>query len=189
MAGEIFDKDPKTKTRTPVPEKTDCRILIDGSSAKWGSTITAENFLPAPQPGRFQTYVSSGDQTTMIAAGLRHEDIQKKYTFRVRDGHAEDELQFDLNRTTRVIKSDTLTVGENQKVTVINDQNVEVNNDQTVQVFGKLRKVEAINIAETAVNTIYVKAGTELILEGPGGNMIKIDSSGVTIQGVVVKIN
>jgi len=189
MADEVFREDCITRTRTPVPEKTDCRIHIDGSSAKWGSTITAENFLPAPQPGRFQTYVSCGDQTTMIAAGLRHEDIQKKYTFRVRDGHAEDELQFDLNRTTRVIKSDTLTVGENQKVTVINDQNVVVENNQTVQVLGKLRRVDATNIEEEAVNRIHIRAGTELILEGPGNGIIKIDSHGITIQGAIVKIN
>jgi len=186
---EVFDKDPKTKTRNPVPEKTDCRILINGSSAKWGSTITAENFLPAPQPGRFQTYVSLGDQTAMVAAGQRLEDIQKKFSFRVRDGHAEDELQFDLNRTTTVIKSDKLTVGENQKVTVVNDQNVEVQNNQMVQVFGILRRVEAKNIEEEAVKKIHIKAGIELILEGPGGQIIKIDSTGITIQGVVVKIN
>src|SRR5262245_16116878 len=189
MGDEVFDKDPKTKTRTPVPEKTDCRILTNGSSAKWGGGITGEDFLPAPQPGRFQTYVSCGDQTAMIQAGQRLEDIQKKFSFRVRDGHAEDELQFDLNRTTRVHKSDTLTVGEDQKLTVIRHQNVEVNKNQTVKVFGEMRKVEAINIDESALNKIYIKAGTELILEGPGGQMIKIDSSGVTIQGVVVKIN
>ena len=185
---EVFDKDPKTKTRNPVPEKTDCRILINGSSAKWGKEITAENFLPAPQPGRFQTYVSSGDQTTMIAAGLRHEDIQKKYTFRVRDGHAEDELQFDLNRTTTVHKSDNLTVKENQNVTVELDQNVGVDKNQTV-IVKELRKIDAKEINELGREKIHIKAGTELILEGPGGQMIKIDSKGITIQGVVVKIN
>jgi hypothetical protein len=35
---------------------------------------------------------------------------------------------------------------------------------------------------------IYIEAGVELTLQGPGG-MIKIDKTGVTIQGVLVKIN
>jgi len=187
MAGEVFGKDPKTRTRTPVPEKTDCRILTNGSSAKWGGTITREDFLPAPQPGRFQTYISRGDQTAMVEAGQRLEDIQKKLSFRVRDGHEEDELQFDINRTTRVNKSDTLFVGKDQKVTVVNDQKVTVTNNQTVSVTNK-RNVDARHISEYGKETIVINAGVELIIQGPGGS-IKIDSTGVTIQGVIVKIN
>ena len=187
MAGNVFDKDPKIKTRNPVPEKTDCRILINGSSAKWGKTITCEDFLPAPQPGRFQTYVSSGDQTAMVAAGLRHEDIQKKFTFRVRDGHEEDELQFDINRTTRVCKRDTLIVGEDQKVTVVHDQEVKVGNNQAVIVKEK-RKIAAKEIVEFGDEKITIQTRGEIIIQGPGGS-ITINSKGVTIQGVLVKIN
>ena len=187
MRDEVFNKRAVIVTRTPVPDKTDCRILTRGSSAKWGKTITCEDFLPAPQPGRFQTYVSRGDQTAMVESGQRLEDIQKKLSFRVRDGHEEDELQFDINRTTRVIKSDTLTVGEDQKVTVVRDQQVRVTNDQTVSVTNK-RNVDARHISEYGKETIVINAGVELVIQGPGGS-IKIDSTGVTIQGVIVKIN
>src|SRR5262245_48004684 len=187
MGDEVFDKDPKTKTRTPVPEKTDCRILTNGSSAKWGGGITGEDFLPAPQPGRFQTYVSCGDQTAMIEAGQRLEDIQKKFSFRVRDGHAEDELQFDLNRTTRVFKCDTLTVGEDQKETVVRDQEVKVGNNQTVMVK-ELRKIAAKEIAEFGDEKITIVTRGEIVIQGPGGS-ITINSQGVTIHGVLVKIN
>jgi hypothetical protein len=187
MGDEVFGKDPITMTRTPVPEKTDCRILINGSSAKWGGGITGEDFLPAPQPGRFQTYVSCGDQTAMVAAGLRHEDIQKKFTFRVRDGHEEDELQFDINRTTRVIKSDTLTVGEDQKETVVRNQEVKVGKNQTV-VVKESRKIAAKEIVEFGDEKITIQTRGEIIIQGPGGS-ITINSKGVTIQGVLVKIN
>ncbi|HEV2669251.1 MAG TPA: hypothetical protein VG324_30315 [Blastocatellia bacterium] len=187
MAVEVFCKDPKTRTRTPVPEKTDCRILTNGSSAKWGGTITSEDFLPAPQPGRFQTYVSLGDQTAMIETGQRLEDIQKKFSFRVRDGHAEDELQFDRNRTTSVKECDTLTVGEDQKETVVRDQEVKVGNNQTVLVK-ELRKIAAKEIAEFGDEKITIVTRGEIVIQGPGGS-ITINSKGVTIQGVLVKIN
>jgi len=44
------------------------------------------------------------------------------------------------------------------------------------------------NITESALLKITISAGVELNLVGPGGS-IKIDSTGVTIQGVLVKIN
>jgi hypothetical protein len=53
----------------------------------------------------------------------------------------------------------------------------------------ELRKVGAKEINESALEKIHIKAGTELILEGPAGQIIKIDSAGITIQGAVVKIN
>jgi hypothetical protein len=58
-----------------------------------------------------------------------------------------------------------------------------------VTVNGLLRRVDAKNIEEEAVNKIHIRAGTELILEGPGNGIIKIDSHGITIQGAMVKIN
>jgi hypothetical protein len=53
----------------------------------------------------------------------------------------------------------------------------------------ELRKIGAKEINESALEKIHIKAGTELILEGPAGQIIKIDSAGITIQGAVVKIN
>jgi len=81
-----------------------------------------------------------------------------------------------------------LTVLENQHVGIKLDQNVQVEKNQNVIVFEK-RTIGAKHIEEVAGQTIYIKAGTELVLEGPGGQIIKIDGSGITIQGVVVKIN
>jgi hypothetical protein len=184
---EVFNTKSETSTGTPVPNAgSDNHVPTNGSAANWGS-ITSENFLAGPSPGQEQVLIKVGDQTARVSEGQRLEDIQKKLSFRVRDGHSEDELQFDINRTTRVIKSDTLTVGEDQKVTVVRDQQVRVTNDQTVSVTNK-RNVDARHISEYGKETIYLNAGTELVIQGPGGS-IRIDSTGVTIQGVIVKIN
>src|SRR5262245_12872083 len=184
--GNVFDEKNKIRTRTPVPDRTDCRILLNGSAGNFGA-ILSEGFLAQCQPGQDQCLIKVGDQTAMVAAGQRLEEIQKKLSFRVRDGHEEDELQFDINRTTRVNKNDTLTVGEDQKLTVVRDQKVTITNDQTVSVTNK-RNVDARHISEYGKETIVINAGVELVIQGPGGS-IKIDSTGVTIQGVVVKIN
>ena len=68
------------------------------------------------------------------------------------------------------------------------DQNVLVEQNQNVKVNEK-RNIEAKFINEVGDEKIHIKAGTELLLEGPGGQMIKIDGKGVTIQGVIVRIN
>jgi hypothetical protein len=186
----VFDRKAETSTGTPVPNAgADNHIPTNGSAANWGS-ITSENFLAGPQPGRDQVLIKVGNQTAKVSEGQRWEEIQKKLLLHVHDTGSEDGVYvFDQNRQTTVSKSDTLTVVKNQDVTITENQNVTVIQNQTVKVTGELRKVDAINIAEAAVNVIHIKAGTELILEGPGGQMIKIDSKGVTIQGVVVKIN
>jgi len=183
----VFGSDTQTNTGTPVPNAgADNHIPTQGSAANWGS-ITSEGFLSGPKPGQEQVLIKIGDQTAMVSEGQRLEEIQKKLSFRVRDGDPEDVLQFDQNRKTAVTLSDTLTVGEDQKVTVVRDQQVRVTNDQTVSVTNK-RNVDARHISEYGKETIVINAGTELVIQGPGGS-IRIDSTGVTIQGVIVKIN
>jgi type VI secretion system secreted protein VgrG len=59
---------------------------------------------------------------------------------------------------------------------------------QTTTVFKDRSVTVNQNITESALLKITISAGVELNLIGPGGS-IKIDSSGVTIQGVLVKIN
>lgn len=63
--------------------------------------------------------------------------------------------------------------------------------DISENLFGKMTK-----LAYDAKNEIHLKAGTILVLESDtkismkvGGNFINIDSSGVTIQGTLTKIN
>jgi type VI secretion system secreted protein VgrG len=59
---------------------------------------------------------------------------------------------------------------------------------QTTTVFKNRNLTVNQNISESALLKITISAGVELNLVGPGGS-IKIDATGVTIQGVLVKIN
>jgi hypothetical protein len=191
----VYSGDTQTSTGTAVPDAgADNHIPTSGSAANW-SSITSESFLAGPKPGQDQVLIKTGDQTAMVSAGQRLEEIQKKFMFRVRDGDPEDVLQFDQNRNTSVTESDTLTVGKNQilvvgknqVLTVVDDQFVTVTRDQKVSVTNA-RNINARHITEYGKETIVINAGVELIIQGPGGS-IKIDKTGVTIQGVIVKIN
>jgi hypothetical protein len=185
---DIYCADTQTCTGTPVPQAgADNHIPTNGSAANWGS-ITSESFLAGPKPGQEQVLIKAGNQTAKVAEGQRLEEIQKRNWLHVYDTATENgDFEFDQHRKTAVTLSDTLTVGEDQKVTVVRDQNVTVTRDQKVSVTNA-RNVDARYITEYGKETIVINAGVELVIQGPGGS-IKIDSEGVTIQGVLVKIN
>jgi hypothetical protein len=50
------------------------------------------------------------------------------------------------------------------------------------------RNIEALEIIELGKDKVTIYTNGELVLQGPGGS-ITINSKGVTIQGVLVKIN
>jgi len=187
---DVFYREPLTFTGKPVSNPgIECHAPTDGSAGNF-SSITSENFLAGPKPGQEQVLIKVGNQTAKVSEGQRWEEVQKKLLLHVYDTGSEDGVYvFDQNRQTTVSKNDTLTVVKSQNVTVNENQEVTVNQNQKVTVNGLLRRVEAKNIEEEAVKKIHIKAGIELILEGPGGQIIKIDSTGITIQGVLVKIN
>jgi hypothetical protein len=180
MPNEVYSADTQTQTKTAVPNAgVDNHIDIKGSAANWNA-ITSTSFLPDTKPGTDQELIRSGDQTTKVASGQQMAEVQKKLWHHVYDAEGQDGvLEFDQSRQTTVIKSDTLRIGI--------DQNVIVSNDQMVSITNK-RKINAREINEYGKERIIIQAGVELILQGPGGS-IKIDSTGVTIQGVLVKIN
>src|SRR5262245_12899082 len=182
MADPVYQGNNQTNTATAVPKAGgDNHIPIKDSAAKDWKAITSENFLEGPQPGQEQELIKSGDQSAKIAKGRSLAEVQKKSWTHVYDDEDHNVvLECEQTRTTTVIKNDNLTVGLDQKVEVCKNQEVKVT---------EARKVSAKNIEERATLVFKAIAGTELILEGPGGNMIKIDASGVTIQGVLVKIN
>jgi hypothetical protein len=185
---DVFLKTAEVGTLTPVPPAgADNHISIEGSAANW-SSITNENFLAGPKPGQEQVLIKAGNQTAKVAEGQRLEEIQKRNWLHVYDTSTENgDFEFDKHRNTTVSKNDTLTVLENQKVTVKLDQNVGVEQNQTV-IVNKTRKVNAMEISEFGDKKITIQTRGEIIIQGPGGS-ITINSKGVTIQGVLVKIN
>lgn len=170
MPDSVFGANNQTNTATAVPNAgSDNHIPTQGSAATWGS-ITSETFLAGPQPGQEQALVKVGNRTMQIATGQQMAEVKSHATTHVYDG--DDKLYYHKNRTTEVTLDDTVTVNGNHKIDVKKDRNIAVTQ----------------SITENATLNITIQAGVELVLQGPGG-FIKIDASGVTIQGVLVKIN
>jgi hypothetical protein len=159
----------------------DNHIFIAGSKGNW-SAISSESFLGGPQPGQDQVLINSGNQTVKVAAGQRLNEVQKMSRTHVRD---EDEVdQRDQGRQLTITKDDKLTVNGNRTVNV---------NRHLSEICRKNIHIAAVSgqpapLKGPPAGQIYLEAGVELTLQGPGGT-IKIDKTGVTIQGVLVKIN
>jgi hypothetical protein len=188
MPDLVYRGDPQTCTAIPVPPAgADCHISTNGSAANW-SSITSENFLAGPKPGQEQVLIKVGNKTAKVAEGQRLEEVQKRNWLHVYDTATENaDFEFDKHRNTTVSKNDTLRVIENQNVTVVKDQTVRVEQNQNVTV-NETRKIIAKEISELGDRKITIQTNGEIIIQGPGGS-ITINSKGVTIQGVLVKIN
>jgi len=186
MFDEVYKADTQTSTGTAVPSAGgDNHIPTGGSAANWGS-ITSESFLAGPQPGQEQVLIRAGDQTAQVAAGERKHDVLKNATTHVNAG--DNLLFYHKNRNTDVTLNDALTVHGDREVGIQGKQVITVVGDQYVNVV-KTHNVNVVeHIMEHANRSVTIDAGVELVLQGPGGS-IKIDSSGVTIEGVLVKIN
>lgn len=199
---ESFNAATETSTSTPVPNAGgDNHINIAGSSGAWGS-ITSPSFLAGPKPGQEQTLIKVNNQTAMVQSGERIHDVQKNSTVNVTVG---DNLQnYFKNRNTNVTLNDTINVMQsqfvnvnidqnskilgNQNTVVVKNKNTSITGKETRNIQGELALSVTKNITESGLLEVKITAGTKLVLAGPGGS-ITIDPSGVTIQGVIVKIN
>jgi hypothetical protein len=159
----------------------DNHISIAGSKGNW-SAINSDNFLGGPQPGQDQVLINSGNQTVKVAAGQSLREIQKMLKTQV---HDEDEVSLrDQSCKLTITKDDKLTIDGNRTVNV---------NQHLTETSKKNIHVAAVAGQPTPLKgppagQIYIEADVALTLQGPGGT-IKIDKTGVTIQGVLVKIN
>lgn len=113
-------------------------------------------------------------------------------------------LRVNNDRVENVDHNFHLTVKEDQFILVKKGQNLETTLDVKQKIGGK-RLVEVTgdvgekiggNHSEKVGGKYYLKVGGEAVIEAAsgltlkvGGNFVKIDSSGVTIMGTMVKIN
>lgn len=181
MADSVFSAINLIKTAISVPKAgADNHIYIQGSAALDWKKIVDVAFLEGPKPGQEQELIRRGDQAAKIAKGQSLTEVQKRLWHHVYDEEDKNgELVYDNTRMTTVVKNDNLAIGKDQKI--------EINQNQEIKIKDN-RKISAKNIFEQGTLVVNITAGTELILNGPGGS-IKIDAGGVTIQGVLVKIN
>jgi hypothetical protein len=182
MANEasVFDINSLTRTMSAVLEAgTDNHAPISG-----GSSIITTQFLGGSAAGQHQDTVKSHDQTVHVSKSRR--------TIVAED----EELTINKNRETTVQGTETLTVKRSQIVNVtesstLTAKKVEITGQEevTIHVGGNCITINKDSITVYANKTVGITADVELILQGPGDNMIKLDATGVTIQGVLVKIN
>jgi len=134
---------------------------------------------------------------------IRFEDLKDKEQLLVyaqKDFH----VRVKNDRVEDVEKNRHLTVKENKYELVKQEKHVEVKLDQNLTVGGKHSQLVKGDVAEDFKGNhtekiggnLYVKAGTNVVIESGaaitlkvGGNFVKIDPMGVTIQGTLVKIN
>ena len=99
------------------------------------------------------------------------------------------------NRTEKVGDFEKITVGKDRTLNVMQNQFITVTQNETYTVNQKKHQsigdeyiLAATNKLQESSKVIEITAGTTLTIQGPGGG-IKIDAGGVTIWGVLVKIN
>ena len=117
---------------------------------------------------RTETVGSGGDTETITIKGFREETVTKNETITIKEDRKRD-----------VIGEHTTSVGKNETTSVTMNKSDNV---------GKAYKLTATDSITEAAKEITITAGTKLTLAGPGGSIV-IDAGGVTIFGVLVKIN
>lgn len=112
-----------------------------------------------------------------------------------------NELRFDDKDGAEEVyleagKDFNFLVNNDETGTILNNQVLEVKKDRKATIGGDCTQDVTGNISQSAQQSIKVKAGQSISLQANvsielkvGGNSIKIDQSGVTISGTLVKVN
>jgi type VI secretion system secreted protein VgrG len=156
-----------------------------------GSVYNAREMPPYKLP---DNKTQSGIKSRSSKSGTA--DNFNEFRFEDKKGEEEVYLHAEKNWTIMVENDKGQTVGHDETLTVKNDRTKTVIHDEKTKIG--INKTDNIgqdltisagkDIKESATMKVNITAGVELTLNGPGG-MIKIDASGITIQGVLVKIN
>lgn len=101
---------------------------------------------------------------------------------------ASERITITSARTESVGSNETLSVGVNRSRSVGKNETISIAQNKNETVGQDLIVTVGKNMSEFANLKVQIEAGVELKLIGPGGS-ITLDASGVTIQGVLVKIN
>lgn len=157
-----------------------------------GTPANFNEFRFEDKKGSEQVYLHAEKDWSIVVEHDKTQDI----------GHNETSTVGNDRKKT-VTRDETTSIGRDKKDTVVHDLDVTVKHDQTNTVINNMfitvkgDKTDSIkhkldvtagdSIAEES-KEITVYATSVLTLKGPGGQ-ITISADGVTIQGVLVKIN
>lgn len=157
---------------------------VKSRSSQDGSPSNFNEFRFEDKKGSEDIYLHAEKNWTIMVENDKNQTVGHDETLTVKNDRTKIVKRDEKNTIGRdhvhdVIGESTNSVGKNKKTSVT------LNEDHNV---GKKYTLAATNEINASSMKIEISAGTELILNGPGGQ-IKIDASGVTITGVLVKIN
>ena len=141
--------------------------------------------------GHDETLLVKHDRTKTV----RHDETTTVVHDRTETVQNNETITIAVNRTEMVGSNETIAIGGNythdvagnRSVSGGKNENSSIANNKSENV-GNTYSLMATNEINESSTRINISAGAELVLSGPGGS-IKIDASGVTITGVLVKIN
>lgn len=157
---------------------------VKSRSSQDGSPSNFNEFRFEDKKGSEEVYLHAEKNWTIMVENDKNQTVGHDETLTVKNDRTKIVKRDEKNTIGRdhvhdVIGESTNSVGKNKKTSVT------LNEDHNV---GKKYTLAATNEINASSMKVEISAGTELILNGPGGQ-IKIDATGVTITGVLVKIN
>ncbi|CAN5846010.1 type VI secretion system spike protein VgrG1b [soil metagenome] len=181
IVGSVYN--PETMPPYELPDNK-TQSGVKSRSSKEGSPSNFNEFRFEDKKGSEDIYLHAEKNWTIMVENDKNQTVGHNETLTVKNDRTKIVKRDEKNTIGRdyvhdVIGESTNSVGKNKKTSVALDENHNV---------GKKYTLAATNEINESSMKIEISAGTELILNGPGGQ-IKIDASGVTITGVLVKIN
>lgn len=157
---------------------------VKSRSSKDGGASNFNEFRFEDKKGSEEVYLHAEKNWTIMVENDKNQTVGHDETLTVKNDRTKIVKRDEKNTIGRdhvhdVVGESTNSVGKNKKSSVALDDSLSVGQKYTLTATNE--------ISESSMK-VEITAGTELILNGPGGQ-IKIDASGVTITGVLVKIN
>jgi type VI secretion system secreted protein VgrG len=167
---------------------------------KWGGF-----FIPDIDQEVLVEYVNGDPDRPVVVGAVYNEDNQippyTKWQSGIRTRSDEyNELRFDDNPGSEEVyfqagKDHNFLVQHDESGEIGNDETLKVGNNQEIEI-GTDQKIDVgSNVKYEAGQKINIKAGTDIVMEAGmsitlkvGGSEIKIDNTGVTIEGTMINI-
>ena len=145
--------------------------------------------------------IKEGNESKTLTEGSQTLDVAKDQTITIGENQTETvgadqaldvggnrEMNIGGDNSSSVSGDNSSSVGGNDETSVSGNQDFKVSGNQTHKVTGKQTMDVTGAITNKSAQKITIQANMSIELK-VGGNSIKIDPSGVTITGTMVKIN
>jgi type VI secretion system secreted protein VgrG len=197
IIGSVYNAEQMPPYKLP-DNKTQSGIKSRSSMA--GGPPNFNEFRFEDKKGSEEVYLHAEKDWTIMVENDKNQTVCRDETHTVKRDRTKtvrnnEQSTIIHNRTEKVGDFESITVGKDRTLNVIQNQKVTIGQNETITVTQKKQQsigdeyiLAATNKLQESSKQIEITAGTTLTIQGPGGG-IKIDASGVTIWGVLVKIN